>query len=181
MSLAKPMRLLAALLLVAAAVWYQQRFPAESAQPVPPSSTQTTTGQPARGWSRTDPEVNLTHVFFGEINASGKPVGFHARPSGSDPAGARVRRVLSGPNRAGVYTAQVEIAAPGGGWREKFSSFFPDRMDQQQVLAAVLNAYRNRGPGGDQPWEGPSGQGFLIQGYLSRRGGINTAYPVYRP
>ena len=74
----------------------------------------------------------------------------------------------------------MEIAAPGGGWREKFSSFFPDRMDQGQVLEAVLYAYRNRNPGQDRPWEGPSGQGFRIQGYVSSRGGINTAFPVYQ-
>ncbi|HIP53578.1 MAG TPA: hypothetical protein EYH03_06170, partial [Chromatiales bacterium] len=134
-----------------------------------------------KGWSRTDPNINLTHVFFGEINRKGKPVGFHARPGGRDPADARVVRIKSGPNRVGVYTAEVEIRDPRSGeWKRKFSSFFPDGMNQKQVIDAILHAYSNRRKGRDTPWEGPSGEGFRIQGYLSRKGGINTAFPVYQ-
>ncbi len=33
-------------------------------------------------WSRTSPPINLTHIFEGEINKRGKPVGYHARPGG---------------------------------------------------------------------------------------------------
>ncbi len=57
---------------------------------------------PGPHWSDTDPQINLWHVFEGEINRKGKPVGFHSRPGGQDPANARVVSVKSKPNRAGV-------------------------------------------------------------------------------
>lgn len=129
-------------------------------------------------WSETAPAINLWHVFDGEINRRGKPVGFHARPGGRDPAGARVVDIRSSPNRAGVYTATVEIR-DGDGWRQKFSSFFPDHMSRQQVLDAVLHAYRNSDNPRAQPWSGPSGHQFRIEGYTLSKGDINTAFPVY--
>ncbi|OQX16565.1 MAG: hypothetical protein BWK76_11375 [Desulfobulbaceae bacterium A2] len=41
-------------------------------------------------WSDTTPQVNLRHIFQGEINHHGKPTGFHSRPGGRDPQGARL-------------------------------------------------------------------------------------------
>jgi len=129
-------------------------------------------------WSETDPNINQWHVFAGEINRSGKPVGFHSRPGGQDPAGARVKSIRDRPNNAGVYTASIEIR-DGQQWKEKFSSFFPDSLSRDDVIQAVLNAYENSANPNAQPFEGPSGLGFSIQGYTSSRGGINTAFPIY--
>lgn len=129
-------------------------------------------------WSKTNPEINLWHVFEGEINRKGKPTGFHSRPGGRDPANARVKSIKDRPNRAGVYTANIEVR-DGRQWKGKFSSFFPDSMSQQEVVSAVLHAYKNSKNPSRQPWSGPSGQGFQIQGYTTSRGGINTAFPVY--
>ena len=129
-------------------------------------------------WSDTDPNINLWHVFEGEINRSGKPVGFHSRPGGNDPANARVISVRDKPNRAGVYTANIEVR-DGNEWKDKFSSFFPDSMSRDEVIDAVLNAYTNSTDQNAQPFEGPSGLGFTIQGYTSNRGGINTAFPIF--
>ena len=131
-------------------------------------------------WSATRPQINLVHIFEGEINRRHKPTGFHARPHGRDPHNARVVKIMSPPNKAGVYTARVEIRDPKNGrWKKKFSSFFPDSMEKKEVIAAILYAYRHRETGKGNPWRGPSGHGFPIQGYLSRRGGINTAFPIY--
>ncbi|MEM7251321.1 MAG: EndoU domain-containing protein [Pseudomonadota bacterium] len=130
-------------------------------------------------WSATKPRINLHHVFHGELNRSGKPVGFHARPGGRDPSGARVVDIRSRPNRAGVYTATVAIR-DGGAWREKFSSFFPDGMSRADIVKRILNAYRKSEDPTRQPWTGPSGAGFDIQGYTLRGGDINTAFPIYR-
>ena len=131
-------------------------------------------------WTTTEPPVNATHIFLGEINRSGKPTGFHARPGGEDPKSARVLEIRSGPNRAGVYTAQVEVRDPGTRrWKEKFSTFFPDRLSHPEIVSAIVHAYRHRDDRRDQPWRGPSGLGFIIQGYTLRDGRINTAYPVY--
>ncbi len=129
-------------------------------------------------WSSTNPEINLWHVFEGEINRSGKPVGYHSRPGGRDPANARVSNIRDSANRLGVYTATIEIR-DGGTWKSKFSSFFPDDMSRDDVIEAVLNAYNNSSNPSAQPFEGPSGHGFRIQGYTSNRGGINTAFPIY--
>lgn len=129
-------------------------------------------------WSDSNPNINLWHVFEGEINRSGKPVGYHSRPNGQDPANARVASIRDKPNKAGVYTATIEIR-DGNQWKNKFSSFFPDSMSKDEVIDAIVNAYNNSDNKNAQPFEGPSGLGFTIQGYTSNRGGINTAFPIY--
>lgn len=131
-------------------------------------------------WSDTSPAINLHHVFDGEINGSGKPTGFHSRPGGVDPPGARLVTVRDGPNRRGVYTATIAVQH-GSQWREKFSSFFPDSMDREDVVSVVLHAFENSENPSAQPWRGPSGLGFDVQGYTLRDGDINTAFPVYEP
>lgn len=130
-------------------------------------------------WSNSKPEINLWHVFEGEINRKGKPTGFHSRPGGQDPADARVVSIKDRPNRHGVYTANIEVR-DGGQWKSKFSSFFPDNLSQQEVVEVILNAYKNSSNPNKQPWSGPSGLGFQVQGYTTSRGGINTAFPVYK-
>ena len=133
-------------------------------------------GRLGEEWSRTSPPVNMTHIFEGEINRRGKPVGFHSRPGGQDPENARVTRIVERPNRAGVYTAEVEIRS-NSGWLAKRSTLYPDRMDREAVIQAVLNAFRNR-EGNGEKFRGPSGRGFTIEGYF-QGGRINTAYPIY--
>lgn len=144
------------------------------------SGSQTSTAKYRSGskWSDTSPEINLHHVFEGEINRSGKPVGYHSRPGGIDPDGARIVRIRDKPNSAGVYTATIAIR-DGNLWKEKFSSFFPDRMSADEVTVVILNAYKKSNNPKAQPWSGPSGHGFRVQGYTTSRGGINTAFPVY--
>jgi hypothetical protein len=127
-------------------------------------------------WSRTSPPVNVTHIFEGEINKRGKPTGFHSRPGGRDPQNARLVRIVDRPNRAGVYTAEVEIRS-GSQWLAKRSTLYPDRLDREAVIQAVLNAFQHRTGDGEE-FRGPSGQGFTIEGYY-QNGRINTAYPLY--
>ncbi len=127
-------------------------------------------------WSRTSPPVNVTHIFEGEINRRGKPTGFHSRPGGRDPQSARLVRIVDRPNRAGVYTADVEIRS-GSQWLGKRSTLYPDRLDREAVIQAVLNAFQHRAGNGEK-FRGPSGQGFTIEGYY-QNGRINTAYPIY--
>ena len=128
----------------------------------------------ARVWSDTTPPINLTHLFAGEINRRGKPVGFHSRPGGVDPQGGGVVRIVDRPNRSGVYTAVVWIGRRG---RTKFSTFYPDRLTRAQVIAAILSAFR-KGRRNGEGFRGPSGLGFTIEGYY-QGGRIQTAYPVY--
>ncbi len=152
---------------------------AEAAQDAGTSFDRADAREPATtGWSDTEPNINLSHVFHGEINRSGKPTGFHSRPGGRDPAGARVVRLQDEPNASGVYTARVAIR-DGNDWSEKFSSMFPDELSSNEVIDVVLNAYRQADNPRAQPWEGPSGLGFRVQGYTSSRGGISTAFPIF--
>jgi hypothetical protein len=133
-------------------------------------------------WSRTEPPVNLTHVFCGEIDRDGDPSGYHHRPAGEDPPSARVVAVLDPPNAHGVYTAEVRVRRPGGAWtrQSKFSSFFPDAMSREAVLAAILEAYRASGDR-DGKWGAEGDGGFRIEGWLlpDPPARINTAYPIY--
>lgn len=137
--------------------------------------------QPRRQPSLSDtrPPVNLTHIFEGEINRKGRPVGFHSRPGGKNPARARLVRVLDGPDRTGVYTAAVEIRTQDGRWLEKRSTFYPDRMKRHEVVTAIVNAYRHRTTGKSEKFRGPSGLGFTIEGWY-QQGRINTAYPIFQ-
>ncbi|MEN8213263.1 MAG: EndoU domain-containing protein [Pseudomonadota bacterium] len=131
-------------------------------------------------WTKTSPAVNATHIFIGEINRRGKPTGFHAKTKGQTPKDAKIIAVKSRPNQAGVYTAQVGIYDKRSRqWKQKFSTMYPDDMEPAEIVKAVLHAYSNRKPGKSQPWRGPSGHGFPIEGYLLNDGRINTAYPIY--
>ena len=131
-------------------------------------------------WSKTQPPINVTHIFQGEINRRGKPTGYHALFNGKKVKTARIVRVKGKPNKAGVYTAQVEVFDKRSGqWKRKFSTMFPDRMKASEILKAVLHAYKHRRKGRKTPWRGPSGQGFPIEGYVLKNGKINTAYPIY--
>jgi hypothetical protein len=131
-------------------------------------------------WTKTRPAINVTHIFQGEINRRGKPTGYHALYNGKPVDTARVVKIKGKPNKAGVYTAQVEILdRKSGKWKGKFSSMFPDRMKPEEILKAVLHAYNHRKKGKSTPWRGPSGHGFPIEGYLLKNGKINTAYPIY--
>jgi hypothetical protein len=142
------------------------------------SSSNASHGSQGKKWSDTDPQINLWHVFEGEINRKGKPVGFHSRPGGKDPKNARLVSIKSVPNKAGVYTAMIEIRDDDH-WKEKFSSFFPDKLNKRAVINIILHAFENSPAPNKQPWTGPSGTGYSVQGYTSSRGGINTAFPVY--
>jgi len=161
--------------------------PAEASRPVPQEAPAAIPAPSAdEEWSDTDPAINLEHVFEGEINRRGKPIGFHSRPGGTDPAGARVSRKVTGPNGLGVYIAEVEIRNGSGRWLKKTSTFYPDSMDRDEVVAAILNAWEERRDLGGGKFQGPSGEGFTIEGYtlndggIGGIGGINTAYPIYK-
>jgi Bacterial EndoU nuclease len=187
---------LAALALVLAIYLTSERTPPRSPDtppPVEPQAQQAPQPPPAEPepsqevdlgddkWSDTRPAVNLEHIFEGEVNKRGKPVGFHARPGGKDPSGARVVRIVEGPNRAGVYIADVEIRNDAGRWLKKRSTFYPDALSREEVVAAILHAWSQREKGRSNPFHGPSGEGFEIEGRPLDGGDINTAYPLYDP
>ncbi len=141
----------------------------------PEGSVQPSFGRVSPRWSDTRPAIDLIHLFAGEINRRGRPVGFHARPGGIDPARSGIVRLIDRPNRAGVYTARVWVTSPG---KTKFSTFYPDRLTRRAVIDAILTAY-HRGRRQGERFSGPSGHGFTIEGYV-QEGRILTAYPLFR-
>ena len=143
-------------------------------EPAPPS---------AGKWTATDPPINIVHIDTGEINRRGEAVGYHHRPNGVDPPGARVLRIVQPPDASGVYRARVALRDPESGeWIDKraASTFYPDAMSDDDVIQAVLAAYRNGRMRRSGEFVGDSGHGFMIEGWY-QRGRINAAYPLSGP
>ncbi|WP_169568959.1 EndoU domain-containing protein [Sneathiella limimaris] len=136
--------------------------------------------QEAPRWSDTHPQINLTHIFEGEINKRGKATGFHHVSNPEEPQKARIQKILSGPNRLGIYTAIVEIFGPADKlWKSKFSSMFPNDVSKPTIVGLILKAFQDSEKRNAGKWRGKSGAGYFIEGYLLPNGKIVTAYPIY--
>lgn len=134
-------------------------------------------------WTNTEPPINLVHIESGEINRRGEAVGYHHRPNGLDPPGARVLRIAQPPNGNGIYRARVALRDSATyTWVQKkaASTFFPDAMSPQEVVEAILMAFHHGQAGGGGQFIGPSGAGFAIEGWY-QKGRINAAYPLRGP
>ena len=134
-------------------------------------------------WTTSDPPINLMHIDYGEINWRGEAVGYHHRPNGVDPPGARVERIVQPPDANGIYRARVALRDPAtGAWIDKKapSTFFPDALSDDQVIEAVLAAFQAGRRRGDGQFIGASGRGFAIEGWY-QNGRINAAYPLRGP
>ena len=134
-------------------------------------------------WTTSDPPINLVHIDYGEINRHGEAVGYHHRPNGVDPPGARVLRIVQPPGASGVYRARVALRdPPTGAWIDKKapSTFFPDAMSDDEVIEAVLAAFQTGHRRGDGQFIGASGRGFAIEGWY-QNGRISAAYPLRGP
>ncbi|HEX4185623.1 MAG TPA: EndoU domain-containing protein [Stellaceae bacterium] len=134
-------------------------------------------------WTTSDPPINLVHIDHGEINGYHEAVGYHHRPNGVDPPGARVQRIVQPPDASGIYRARVALRDPATGiWIDKKapSTFFPDAMSDDEVIEAVLAAFQAGHIRGDGQFIGASGRGFAIEGWY-QNGHINAAYPLRGP
>lgn len=93
-------------------------------------------------WSETNPPINQQHVFCGEWNKrKDRPVGFHSRPGGENPATVGQLKITQGPNAKGLYG--VRWSYDGRPERQKFSSMFPDTCRRDQVLKSIVYAARH--------------------------------------
>jgi hypothetical protein len=134
-------------------------------------------------WTNTDPPVNFVHIEFGEINRRREAVGFHHRPHGVDPPGARVLRVVQPSDVNGVYRARVALRDPAtGAWIEKKapSTFYPDAMTPDEIVEAILATFRNGDRRNGGQFVGTSALGVTIEGWY-QNGRINAAYPLRGP
>ena len=100
----------------------------------------------ARRGQRTEgmtPE-RLRHTLLGERD--GRASGWHHRPGGIDPPGAKVIKVTKRDNRTGVYNARVAMLnRRNGEWREKRggSTFFPDHWTPEDVDNAITRGFHS--------------------------------------
>lgn len=147
-------------------------------------------------WSATNPPVNQQHVFCGEWNGrKNRPVGFHSRPAGENPATVGNLKITQQPNSQGIYGIRWSYA--GHPDREKFSSMFPDSCTREQVLKSVVYAGKHPKacPQGAPRWAkcGPNkpvqgGQGYceaadnsiftIAFATLRNSNNVNTAFPL---
>ena len=124
----------------------------------------------------------------------GDPKGFHSRPSGTNPSTIANLRITQPANAQGIYGARW--AYRGHADLPKFSTFFPDRCNTNQVLQSIayaanhLSACPEGAPswarcGVNQPSGGNTaryctannGSSFAIALGLLNDGRVNTAFP----
>jgi hypothetical protein len=128
------------------------------------------------------PDINVDHIFRGEINARDNAVGFHYRGSTYHQGYARVIEITKSRNSQGIFEATVEIYNPNTGqWvpKQAPSTFFPDSWTAEQVLMEIRGAFINKTPVGTYGWRGFSPSGLSIQGFIDDFGNISTAWPLY--
>ncbi len=93
----------------------------------------------ASKWSKTQPPINLRHIFCGEINRRGRPKGFHSTQLlGSTPEVKKIYKKQS--LRKGIYNARVKFI----NGKTKFSTFFPDQCTVDAITRSVVFAARNK-------------------------------------
>ena len=122
----------------------------------------------------------LKHIFHGEINKSGKAVGFHYEGADMQAINnTKTTTVTSPPNARGVYEAKVTVK---GVVKVAKSTFFPKKWTKLDVVKAIGEAHKNRSqfnPSKATYFEGKSDDGMTIGMYLNGDGTIATAFPIY--
>ncbi|MGE7219252.1 EndoU domain-containing protein [Priestia koreensis] len=115
----------------------------------------------------------VEHVFHGQINSIGNAVGYHHE---SMMGGGEILRMLTPPNRRGIYKAEIAVH---GKRKDAPSTFFPKDWDRVQVLNAINEAYENKRilNRRSRYYEGTTSEGLKIRMYLDNQGKIKTAFP----
>ena len=119
----------------------------------------------------------LEHIFIGTVNASNKGSGYHYAMI-KDARGKILKETLKGPDKNGIYTANVTVS---GKPKEHYSSFYPDSWSPQEVVDAINEAYKNAMETGKKAGSYNVGysRGIRIEMYIdSSSKKVVTAYPV---
>lgn len=95
-------------------------------------------------WSSAVPQVNLHHVFCGEMSKSGSAVGYHANPNAQTPSTYVRHRDGNQPNAAGIYNwYDITLLLSGKKLNKPVSTFFPNHCSKEQVISSIQYAYKN--------------------------------------
>lgn len=123
-------------------------------------------------------EGALGHILEGEVNGSGKAVGFHY-----DGLPAKKGEVIAGtetdPNRQGVYEAEVKVSGVVKGANGGKSTFFPKEWSAQEVVDAINEAYDAKKFITGNTYEGLTSEGQIVRMFLDHNELIISAFPVY--
>ncbi|MCF6217489.1 MAG: EndoU domain-containing protein [Gammaproteobacteria bacterium] len=144
-------------------------------------------------------QLNLKHIFCGEINRKGRVVGFHAMPNGHPPSSYRDAELADQPNRQGIYTLRNIQLIFKEQHRKGFSSMFPSHCSAEQIKHSIVySIHQQQGKCTSPSWAscGPSnpgvsdskfctgldGRSYLIASARLRDNPqrINTAFPIYQ-
>lgn len=120
----------------------------------------------------------LEHILEGELNRSGKAVGFHYNQLPSK-KGEIIEGTETTPNEQGVYEAEVSVDGVTKESNRGRSTFFPDDWDTQDVVDAINEVYENRTFISGNTYEGLTEEGVLIRMYIDDQERIISAFPVY--
>ena len=112
----------------------------------------------------------LEHIFYGN-----KAGGFHYK--GLSGANGTIDKIISKPNKYGVYQAEVTIL---GKKKPRPNSFFPDNWTPKQVLDTIDEAYYNGNYNASRNIiEYTNEVGMKLQINLNDNGQIVSAFPIY--
>lgn len=89
-------------------------------------------------WSNGNPQVNLHHVFCGEVNKKGNAVGYHSNPNGQTPTTYKSHNGGDASNKAGVYVwDKISLTLKGKTLVKPLSSMFPNHCSQMQIIKSI--------------------------------------------
>lgn len=121
---------------------------------------------------------SINHVLKGEINKSGKAVGYHYEGF-SDSQGCVISGTRMSANQYGVYQAKVQVNGINKTANDGYSSFFPVTMTPQQIIDATNQAYGNRVYVQGNTYIGVANNGMEIVMYLDASNKIISFFPTY--
>ena len=122
-------------------------------------------------------EGALEHIFYGTVNSKGSGTGYHYDLVENTP-GQIIEGTRTEEDSFGVYTAKVIVNGAAKTGNQGYSSFYPDRMNPQEVVDAINQAYANRKKVRGSLYAGLTDEGMEIDMALDDDGLIITAYPV---
>ena len=151
-------------------------------------------------WTDSKPQVNLHHVFCGELNKRGKVTGFHAFPKDNKPSTFISAKQKTEPDHRGVFNMRnIKLTLEGKKQTKNFSSFFPEHCSFEHIVKSIQYSHTHSTGGCKSPsWAicGPSApkdikkqtgyclgldhSPFQIASPKSKSGRINTAFPTAR-
>jgi hypothetical protein len=119
----------------------------------------------------------LEHILEGELNASGKAVGFHSEGFPTS-RGSTIPGTETPPNSFGVYKAKVQVDGVAKTSNGGYSTFFPKTLTPQQIVDSINEAFASKVFINGNTYRGMTSRGFTIEMYIDSSGKIISAFPV---